>query len=341
MRFDLTDLRLFVHVAEAASITAGAVRSNMALASASERIRGMEEALGVDLLERRRRGVRPTPAGEALARHARLVLEQVERMRGELGEHARGLRARVRVLANTAALAEFLPDALAAYLAANPHVDLDLEERPSHEIARAVAEARADLGVVSDGADLSGLETFPFRVDRLVLVAPRGHPLAARRRAAFAEVAGHDLVGLGGGSALQELVDRQAARIGGRAPRVRVRLRDFDAVCRMAAAGVGIGVVPETAARRARRSMPLAVLRLADPWAVRLLTVCVRRMDALPLTPAAWPSTWPGRGRRRGRARPPDPRGAAPIRPRSGPDPEVLPPRFEGTGILPGRFNMR
>src|SRR5438270_10961473 len=82
LRFDLTDLRLFLHVAEAASITHGASRSNMALASASERIRAMEDALGAPLLERKRRGVQLTPAGAALARHARIVTQQLEHMRG-------------------------------------------------------------------------------------------------------------------------------------------------------------------------------------------------------------------------------------------------------------------
>src|SRR5580700_3709271 len=74
MRFDLTDLRLFIQVAETSSITHGAHQANMALASASARIRGMEESLGVPLLERGPRGVKPTPAGRALNHHARMVL---------------------------------------------------------------------------------------------------------------------------------------------------------------------------------------------------------------------------------------------------------------------------
>ncbi len=109
MHFDLTDLRLFLHVAEAGSITAGAARSGLALASASARVRSMEEQAGVALLERGRRGVEATPAGRALLHHARLVAGQIERMRGELGEYARGLKGHVRLLANTAAMAEFLP----------------------------------------------------------------------------------------------------------------------------------------------------------------------------------------------------------------------------------------
>ena len=281
MRFDLTDLRLFLHVAEAGSLTHGADRANMALASASARVRGMEEALGVPLLERGRRGVRPTPAGRALVHHARLVLRQLERMRGELGDYARGLKGHVRLLCNTAALTEVLPEALAAYLAANPNVDIDLEERPSHAIVEAVAGGLVDLGIVADSTDLAGLETFPFRVDRLVLVVPRGHPLAGRRRLAFGEVVDREFVGLSPGSALQEHLSRHAARAG-HALKLRVRLRGFEAVCRMVEQGVGLAVVPESAARRCRRSMAIRTVRLTDAWAHRNLTICVRQLDALP-----------------------------------------------------------
>lgn len=282
MRFDLTDLRLFLHVAEAASITHGAGRANLALASASARVRGMEEALGVALLERGRRGVRPTPAGQALIHHARVVLQQLERMRGELGEHARGLKGHVRLLCNTAALTEFLPEALATYLTAHPNIDIDLEERLSYEIVQAVAEGLAEIGIVADAVDLAGLETFPFRLDRLVLVVPRGHRLAARRRLAFREVVDYEFVGLSPGSALQEYLGQHAAHAG-HPLRLRVRLRGFEAVCRMVERGVGLGVVPETAARRCRRSMAIRAVRLTDPWALRNLTICVRRFDALPV----------------------------------------------------------
>ena len=125
-RFDLVDLRLFLHVAEAASITGGAARAGMALASASERIRAMEAALGASLLDRQRRGVALTPAGSALARHAGIVAQQLERMRGELIEYASGLRGHVRLLSNTAATTEFLPAALGAFLSAHPTIDVDL-----------------------------------------------------------------------------------------------------------------------------------------------------------------------------------------------------------------------
>jgi DNA-binding transcriptional LysR family regulator len=155
MHLDLTDLRLFLLVAEAGSITGGAARAGLALAPASASVRGMEEQVGVPLLERGRRGVRPTPAGHALLHHARLVTRQMEWMRGDLGEYAHGLKGHVRLLANTAAAVEFLPPLLADFLVAHPNVDVDLDERPSIAVTQAVAEGLADLGVAADHADVT------------------------------------------------------------------------------------------------------------------------------------------------------------------------------------------
>jgi DNA-binding transcriptional LysR family regulator len=280
LRFDLIDLRLFLHVAETGSITAGAERSAMALASASARIRGMEDALGIPLLERGRRGARPTPAGRAVVHHARLALHQLERMRGELNEYAKGLKGHVRLLSNTAAINEFLPDALASFLAANPNIDIDLEERPSHAIVEAVAAGLADLGVVADMVDLGGLETRPFRSDRLVLVVAKDHRLAAQPSVAFADILDEPFVGLSAGSALQEYLNAHAARAG-RSLSFRVRVRGPVALCRVVERGVGIGVIPETAALRAAESSAVQVVSLSDSWAPRLLVLCARRFADL------------------------------------------------------------
>ena len=282
MRFDLVDLRLMLDVAEANSITHGAARSGMALASASERIRAMEAALGTSLLERKRRGVTLTPAGAALVRHAHLVMQQLERMRGELGQHAKGLRGHIRLFSNSAATREFLARPLARFLADHPNIDVDLEERPSREIARAVAGGRADIGIVADAVDAAAeLETLPFAEDRLALVTPRAHPLARRRKVVFREALAFDFVGLPNGRALQDHLEDHAARIG-QALRLRVRLPDFDAMCRIVEGGIAVAVVPRTAAERCRKTMAIAIVPLMDPWAVRHLRVCVRSFRALP-----------------------------------------------------------
>ena len=203
MRFDLIDLKLFLHVAEARSITHGAERSNLALASASGRIRGMEDALGATLLVRDRRGVSLSPAGRCLVEHARVILQQVERMRGDLGAFARGLSGSIRVLSNTAALTEHLPKVLAKFLAVNPTLSLEIEERESADIAAALAAGAADVGIASAAALPDTIEQFPFRDDGLVLVFPRGDSLGRKRALALADVVDRPFVALPPGSALQ------------------------------------------------------------------------------------------------------------------------------------------
>lgn len=274
MRFDLTDLRLFRHVADSGSITHGAERSHLALASASARIRGMEELLAVPLLRRGRRGVRLTDAGRNLLDHARIVLQQVDTMRGDLSAYSRGLKGSVRVLANTAALSVHLPRLLAEFLTANPTIDLDLEDRESPAIVAALATGDADIGIASQAALVAGLESHRFRPDRLVLVAPAGHELARRRRTRFAELLALDFVGLPRGTALDGHLAMQAARLG-RLLKLRVRASNPDAVCAMVAAGVGVAIVPETTARRQRRGLPLAIVGIAEPWANRELMLCL------------------------------------------------------------------
>src|SRR5436189_3578906 len=206
MRFDLTDLSLFRHVVEAGSITGGAERAHLALAAASTRIRNMEEVLGAALLIRGRQGVTPTQAGRTLLQHARLILQQAERLREDLSAYAGGLAGQIRVLSNTNALTEFLPEALSSFLSAHPNVSIDLEERLSDEIVGLIAEGVGDLGIVAATVDASALETYPFRNDRFVLVVAREHPLATRSSISFADVLDHDFVGLDRASPLQRFL---------------------------------------------------------------------------------------------------------------------------------------
>ncbi len=281
MRFDLTDLRLFLHVCEAGSITGGAERAHMTLQSASERIRGMEEELGVPLLQRAKRGTRATEAGRALEHHARVVLQQIDHMRGELQQFGAGLRGHIRLLSNTAALSEYLPDALAEYLPRHPKLSVSVEERSSQEIVHAIRDKTADFGIVADSVGLDGLEQMPFREDWLIAVAAVDHSLAARERVAFAELVDADFIGMTDGSALQVHLADQAKALGKRID-YRVQLKSFDAICRLIERGVGIGIVSRHAALRAQQTMQIRLIELTDPWAHRRLTICARSFDELP-----------------------------------------------------------
>lgn len=273
MRFDLTDLRLFLAIAEAGSITHGAATVGLSLPAASQRLRDMEALGEVALLDRGRRGVTLTEAGEALSHHARIILLQMARMRGELGVYATGLRSSIRIHANTAAIIGQLPTRLGPWMSANPQVDLDLRERQSGEIARAVRGGFADLGVLSSPVDSEGLRLHPFMTDRLVVVVAPGSALADQPDVAFEELSGLQFVGMAG-SALQDHLEAQARRHAIKL-NIRIALRDFNDICRMAAQGVGVAIVPESAARRAKRSVHIKVLALRDGWSKRKLSLCV------------------------------------------------------------------
>ena len=175
---------------------------------------------------RGRQGVTPTQAGRTLLQHARAILAQTERLQEDLSPYARGLAGQVRVLSNTNALTEFLPETLSSFLTAYPDISVDLEERLSDEIVGLIAEGTGDIGIVAGTVDYGGLHTFPFRSDRFVLVVARNHPLAGRSRIGFAEVLDYDMVGLDRASAIQRFLADKASRIG-RPLRLRVQLRQL------------------------------------------------------------------------------------------------------------------
>ncbi|MET3841028.1 LysR substrate-binding domain-containing protein [Bradyrhizobium sp. OAE829] len=278
-RFDLTDLRLFLHVADASNITRGALRANMTLASASERIRDMEVDLGTPLLVRKRRGVELTAAGTALLHHARLVIQQLEHMRGELNDYAKGLRAQVHVRSNTMGISVFLPARLARFLSAHPNIDVDLEEGRSRDIVRAVAAGKVEIGIVAEGLEAAAeLETMPVGEYRFVLVVPLRHQLARCRKIPFKEVLDYDLVGLRAETAWQDFLNEQAKRAGKRL-KLRVRLDGFDSICRVVENRIGLAIVPEPVARR--WTSKLRIIPLDEVWALRHLTLCVRKLASL------------------------------------------------------------
>lgn len=281
MQFDQVDLKLFSAVATEGSLTRAAGLRHLSLAAASARIKALEQQAGTPLLYREARGVRLTPAGEAFLHHARALLLQAQQLQSELREYGGGLRGHVRVFANTTAVTDLLPDVLAAFLRAHPKVNVDLQEKPNAEIARGVRDGRADLGIVAGQVDTLGLQVIHFSTDRLVLVVPRGHRLARRRRVAFADTLSEDHVVMHQGSTLQGFLVQVTEQLG-KSLKPRVQLSSFEAMCRMVGAGVGVAVVPESAARRNLQAMNLVSIELADPWRVRERFILVREGEPIP-----------------------------------------------------------
>jgi DNA-binding transcriptional LysR family regulator len=278
LRFDLTDLRLFLTVVEQGSLTKGAELMHLSLAAVSERMSGMESSLGAQLLERNRRGVTTTAAGDALVRHARQILDQVEQMRGELRNYGAGLKGRIRLLSNTAGLVSFLPQQLVRFLRAHPDLSIDLSERPSKEIVVAVAEGRADLGVVANTADLTALQTRFIAQDQLVVMASETHRIANQRSVAFADVVGEPFVGLYD-AALEAHLGEHAARLG-RQLHYRIQLRRIENIATMVQAGVGVAIVTEASTKDLGHS-GLAIVPLHEPWALRKIYLCARDFSTI------------------------------------------------------------
>ncbi|MEU7040762.1 LysR family transcriptional regulator [Streptomyces varsoviensis] len=283
MRYDLDDLRLFLDIVTEGSITAGARRMHLSLPSASARVRSLEHHAGVALLIRGRRGVRPTPAGTTLARHAREVLAQTARLESAVAGYTRSPSAPLVLLGGGSAMHRLVPRTLVSFLRAQPDIDVTVTESRTPQTVRTLADGEADLGVVLDDEVRDcGLTMEPLGDDSLVVIGQAGGILADRAALTYREVAEHPLVGLDADSSLRRWIEKH---LGPHAPAVRYRtsVTDLNVLVRLVSAGVGLAVVPRRAVDPSR---PLDVRELQDPWARRHHLLAWAVKDGPPSPPA-------------------------------------------------------
>ena len=280
-RVDLVSLALFSLVARSGSISQGAQLASLAVGAASKRLSDLEAAVGALLLERHSRGVTLTPAGEVLQRHAQKILSDVDTMAADLSDYAAGLTGVVRLWANTSAVTQFLPGQVSGFVKAHPGIRIELEEEDSQAIVLAVLDGRADLGIFADRTPALGLDVVSYRHDRLVLVVPRGHPLARRRRIKLEQAIAYEFVTLPKSTSLAQRLQAETERLG-RTLKNRIQVRSFDAMCQMVAAGMGVAVLPQAAVQPLLRSMKLCQIELDETWADRRLLIGLRDAAATP-----------------------------------------------------------
>ncbi len=187
-------------------------------------------------------------------------------MRSDLQEYARGLKGHLRVAASTTAITEFLPPVLRRYLATHPDVNIDLRERMSYDIVRAVADGTTDIGIVSGSVRTEDLEVIPYRRDYMVLAVPAGHALAHGRPVPFVDTLDYEYVGLHEASAIHQFLNERARGVH-RTVKLRIQVGNFEAACLLIEAGAGIGILPESAARRYAQTMAIRIVTLSDDWA--------------------------------------------------------------------------
>jgi DNA-binding transcriptional LysR family regulator len=273
--FDPFSLRLFIAVCEERNITAAARREAIVPSAVSKRISQMEDEAGVKLLERGRRGVGITPAGEVLWRYAWETLQLLDRMQAELGAFAHGVQGHIRVFGSKSAIAQFLPIDVSAFARSYPDVRVALEEREIWEVVRGVREGRADIGVCWDAVDLRGLSTFPYHRDHLAVVVHPAHPLAGLESVSFEQTIDYEHIDISGRS-IMNVTQRSAAAAVGKQMRYRMHVSTVDAAYRIVAAQLAVAIVPREEASPIQQALGLKVIPLRDAWAKRQFVIAVR-----------------------------------------------------------------
>jgi DNA-binding transcriptional LysR family regulator len=284
---DPVSIRLFLATLEEGSIARAAARESIVPSAVSKRITEMEAALRVPLLDRSVKGVHPTPAGQALARHARTLLQGMDRMQREMAGYVDGVRGLIKVLASVTSLSGELPADIVRFRAERPQIEIDVEERTTPAIYRSVREGLADVGVASEFASHEGLQVFPYRRYALAAVLPSGHALADAPQLAYAQLLGDTLVELGRDSGIAQVFD-DAARQARTSRTVRARVSSFETICTLVMQGLGVGVVPLYLKRGVERSLDVRFVPLSDSWAQPRSFIAVRDFDALPVAAQAF-----------------------------------------------------
>lgn len=280
MRYELTDLRVFLAIAEAKSLTAGASDVHLTAPSASYRLKNLEQAMGVPLFLRTQKGMALTPAGMTVLRYAKTILGNVERLQGEMQRHTDGVEGHIRVFANSSTLSS-LPAALSRFLAAYPNVNVDLEERLSEETVQAVLAGMADVGLVAGPIEMRGLDHIRYGKDELLFIVPPRHPLGLLPSVSLEVALTHDLVAIGRKTSNFIFLQQRAAQLG-LTPRVRVHAPTFDAVLRCVQEGVGISLVPLSVASAAIEAGAVEAVPLQEAWAMREQRVVTKTLTELP-----------------------------------------------------------
>jgi len=280
MKLDPVSLRLFVAVMEENAIARAAAREHIAPSAASRRLAELEDALRVELFTRSNRGTEPTAAAYALLHLARGVLNDLDGIASQMRDYGAGVRGHVRVVANISAITQFLPAQLQSFMALHPQVDVRLQEQISTAVAQSVAENAADLGILNHGSYGERVTLLPYREDELVLIVPARHALARRRSVRLGEALPCDFVGMHPGSAINHLLTRAAAEL--EMPlKLRMQVTSYDALCLMVSAGLGVAVLPRGSAQNLRGTLAIRAITLAEPWARRRLSLCVRAQEPL------------------------------------------------------------
>jgi len=263
---DLRQLRLFVRVVERQSFSLAAEEMHITQPAASFQVRNLEREFGVRLLDRSRREIIPTDAGQVLYDHGKVILNLAEQARIEIGNLGELTGGRVTVGASTGPGEHILPSLITEFKAAHPTIQVSLRVTDTQEVIERVIERELELGVVGALTHSKDLTVKPFARDEIVIVCAPDHPWAARGHVSFAEFLAEPLVVQQPGAGIRSVVVERLKERG-------VRDNDLNIVLEMGLneaakhavmAGAGVTYMSKFAIRTEVAQGTLAVVRIAD-----------------------------------------------------------------------------
>ncbi len=246
MTYSLPQLRAFVTLADERSFTRAARRLNLSQPALTVQIRNLELSFGGKLFDRDPRGVALTRIGGELAPRLRRLLSDLDGAMSEAKDLANGRRGTIRIAALPSFSAGRLPDLVARFRAANPAISFVIRDAIASKVVAAVQSEAADLGVTAGVELTQGVEILHEASDRLCVVFPRLHPLAARREIALADLADFPLVLMDPETSVRAIVDA-AFVSAGRIIRPAVEATYMMTAVSLVRAGLGITILPASA----------------------------------------------------------------------------------------------
>jgi len=269
---DLRLLKVLREVALRGSFSAAADALSYSQPAVSQQIARLEVQAGVKLIERQPKGIRLTPAGEALVRHTERILAQLAEAQEELGEIATSARGRLRIGSFATAAGTIVPRAVSSFRHRRPGVTVDLQLMDPPQSIPALRRGELDLAISEEGGfdddpNLDGLGIERLLDDVLYAFLPGDHPLATRRAIALTDLKDEDwmLVGLRGTCADSNIVLR-ACQEAGFEPRVAYTSDDYFAIQGLVASGMGVALVPGLALASSRDDVAVRPLRGRPPY---------------------------------------------------------------------------
>jgi DNA-binding transcriptional LysR family regulator len=280
-------LRVLREVLARGSFSEAAGALNYTQSAVSQAIATLESEAGVQLLERDRRGVRPTTAGQRLNEHGIRILNQLDAAEAELGAIAGVAGGELRIASFPTAGATLMPLAIASFRSTYPDVALSLVEGEPEELTPRLRDGEFDLALIFEfegtGELGPGLRATPLFADPMKLALPRGHRLATKEQIKLEDLAEDAWVQTDAASACARHVVR-ICRDAGFEPRVSFESDDYLTVQGLVAAGVGVALIPELAVSE---TYDIAVTELHPSAPVRHVVAATRGAGvSLPATAA-------------------------------------------------------